>query len=383
MTTRRRGRIPTAGTLETTQTDRAGAARRAPSWTPPATKAALFTTLGKVAIWGMLGCGPLALITAAVASPNPASTATSTGPPARSPLAPAGWAELYVAAYLQAGDNSTAVQQFFPAAPPSLRSAGRRQAARTVTVAASEVNPGYWSVTVAADVMDTSGPTTKSAGVHYFMVPVLALGGPESGGTGAAGRRPGFVATALPAEVAAPSVSGAPELGYDGTTPITRGPLQDTISQFLNAYLAGSGDLGRYLSPSTQLHPVTPAPYRSVQVTSINAKGQLADADSSVPADGTVTHVLATVDAVDSAQQRWPLTYALALTARAGRWEVTRMQNAPALAPSTDPRTSPPITSPSPDTPATSSPAAPVPETPAPNPTPPPATDPTQPPTSP
>lgn len=333
----------------------------AASWSLPPVRAAALTRLTKAALWGMVACGPLALLTAAAARPAAGTLAVAPAAAQRSSTGPSGWAELYVAAYLSAGDDT--LHSYFPQAPPVLGAAGRRQATRTVALAATEVAPGYWSVTVAADVTVATGRSNRGTGIHYFVVPVLALGGRDTGGTRPSGAPAGFVAAALPAEVSAPGAGAVPELRYNATSPIVDGPLQETVTRFLTAYLTGGTDLDRYLTPSTALTPVQPAPYRAVQTTSVSTREQIPGVDTAVPADGSVAHVLTTVDAVDEYQQHWPLTYALTLTARAGRWEVTRMENAPALAPADPARSTPAITT---GSPAPAWARAPAPGTPAP-----------------
>ncbi|WUI00376.1 conjugal transfer protein [Spirillospora sp. NBC_00431] len=309
----------------------AGAENGAETWIAPPPRAALATTATKAVLWGLVGCGPVALLAVAA---NPAS---SDGRPVaaetrRSAAGPSGFAELYVAAYLSTGNGDTALKAFFPEAPAISTPPGQRTAGRTITTDAREAAPGYWSVTVAADVAakDKNGVLTAT-GVHYFQVAVIASGDETAGGTRPKGTTPGYVATALPAEVSAPAPGTVPELAYDTQRQITSGPLADTVRQALAAYLGGAGDLSRYLTPGTSLRPVVPAPYRQVELSGITLSKKLPDADTTVPADGTRARVLAKVDVTDGAGLRWPLTYALTMTARAGRWELTVLDAAPVL----------------------------------------------------
>lgn len=56
-----------------------------------------------------------------------------------------------------------------------------------------------------------------------------------------------------------------------------------------------------------------------------------------MPADGSKRRLLVTVDATDSDGNTFPLAYALTLQARAGRWEIAALDDAPALGPSSTP----------------------------------------------
>ncbi|WP_329309686.1 hypothetical protein [Streptomyces sp. NBC_01262] len=64
--------------------------------------------------------------------------------------------------------------------------------------------------------------------------------------------------------------------------------------------------------------------YTSVVVDSAAADSEVAD--GAVPKDGTTVRVQVHVTAADAEGGRWPLVYALAMTARSGRWEVTTLQ---------------------------------------------------------
>lgn len=280
------------------------------------------------AMWCLVACGPLALLAAAV--PHGAQRETSTASQASSMLSaigPGGFAQLYVAAYLRSG--GTNVNAFFPDAPvaPAQGSqTGSRQVASTTVTAVTQVSPGYWSVTVAADEPTAPG---KDAGLHYFEVPVATSGSGHD-----------YVATALPAEIAAPAVPAEPQAGYDTTTPVTSGPLSAAVNQFLSAYLTGSGNLSRYLSPGTALATPSPAPYAGIQaVTIYQQAGKSAGLGAN--AKTTTAKVLAEVQATDPTGQQWPLTYALTLTTVAGQWDVSALDPAPALATGPAGRTAP------------------------------------------
>lgn len=196
------------------------------------------------------------------------------------------------------------------------------------TVSAIEQVDGVWSVTVAITVADQRKQPMR----RFFQVPVVVV--PGAGVTG----------LSLPAPVAGPAVGVSPRLSYRFQVD-PAGPVAETAAQFLGAYIAGQGDVTRYVSPTVQIQAVTPAPYTAVKVTDLAGDTEIDTA--AVPKDRTQLRVLAGADASVSSKQQVSVTYALTLLARAGRWEVAAIDPTPALA------------SPPPGTTTPSAPAAP------------------------
>ncbi len=358
---RRRTAQPLPGPGWQAGQDESAVAGSTDGWLAAPPRSAAVTTVMKVGMWVALGCGPVALIAALPGSAAP-SQAPAVAVAGRSPVGPAGFAQLYVAAYLQAGSGDATLRAFYPAAPDVASPASQRQAMRTVTVAAVEVSGGYWSIMVAADVAvrDKKGGYAN-AGTHYFQVAVRAVGDSASGATGPAGISAGYVATALPAEVGPPAVAPPPALAYDSGASVGDGPLSDTIREFTTAYLTGSGDLARDLSPGTTLAPISPPPYRQVTVIQIipaTMSKTTAATAGGVPADGTRLHVLVEVQVTDTAGSVSPLDYALTVAARAGRWEVASLDAAPMLANSAPPTLPVPAPKTGPDSSTSDSPGA-------------------------
>ncbi|MGW2415995.1 conjugal transfer protein [Streptomyces tubercidicus] len=298
------------------------------------------TALVRWCAWGLLLTGPLLGGLALASTTKPVAVpargeAPRARPASSDAVAPAGFAEVYVATYVKAGDSDAAAEElaaFYPAARSmSWAAQGKSQqhAESASAVQVRQVSAGYWSVTVAARI---TGSTKDSDSVRYFQVPVRATAG--SKGTAA-----GWTATALPAEVAAPTASkGAdPELSYGAAhAPLASDPAVRTVQDFLAAYLTGRGELDRYLSPGTALHAVRPAPYTAVTVTQIADHGHAPaeGAEAQVPPDGVQRRLLVDVDAESKHASGRPMTYAIELRARDGRWEVAALEAAPALAPS-------------------------------------------------
>ncbi|GAA1923639.1 conjugal transfer protein [Streptantibioticus ferralitis] len=282
--------------------------------------------------WLLLFSGPFlggaALLSQAMAPAHAVEQGTAAQRPVAAPgdqVGPAGWADLYVDAYVAAGQGGEQqLAAYYPAAAQLRLSGtpGAQHAVATDAVHVQQVGAGYWAVTVAVQVADLGKDSGGPSQLRYFQVPVRSAG-------------KGFVAAALPAAVSAPGGGAAPTLAYGQSKPATSSdPATATVSEFLSAYLTGNGDLTRDLSPGTVISPISPAPYASVSVTDIAQVGGGQDGSSStaVPADGTRRQVLVDVEASDTSGVARPLTYAIELRARAGRWEVDQLQSAPRLA---------------------------------------------------
>lgn len=206
---------------------------------------------------------------------------------------------------------------------------GLSQTAFTVSdpaIAGITLVDGIWSATVAATVTDTHKTTAR----RFFQVPVRYTQGTVT-------------ALTLPSPVSPPPVTIGSSSGYRAQVDTTS-PLGQTVSQFLTAYIAGAGDVSRYLTPGVVLTPLAPAPYTSVRVTEIRAAGS-DQPPPVVPRDGTQSRVLTLATAVVTDQQTAPVAYALTLTARAGRWEISDLDPVPVQAPTeTTDATSAPVT---------------------------------------
>ena len=200
---------------------------------------------------------------------------------------------------------------------------------------------GTWSVTVAVTVTDARTVTAR----RFFQVAVRLDAGSVS-------------ALTLPTPVSPPAVAPASTDDYRSQLDST-GPAAQTVAQFLTAYLTGSGDVGRYLTPGVSLAALSPAPYTSVRLEDLRGDNDVRSTDT-VP-DGRRLRVLATATAAVTDQQRSTVSYALTLTARAGRWEITGIDPAPAYTPRTSattaPGTPPPSTRTTTSPPSTTNPA--------------------------
>lgn len=299
--------------------------------------------------WGLLVLGPMLGAFAYLSAPAQAGPAQKrpapTAPAATGAQGAAGFAQLFVAAFISAGEgDQDKLAAYYPDAT-SLRLEGasdRRRGEQLTVVRLRQTDSGIWSVTVAARITDTKRAAKPTDGhqaddkdeakaaaaqaVRYFQVPV--------GTATTAGGASGYTALAMPAEVAAPERIAAPGLIYGPMRPaLPADPRTQAVTEFLTAYLAGAGELDRYLAPGTHLAPVVPAPYTGLAVDTLAIEGEKGtEPVTSVPDDGTTLRLLVALRATGHDEVRVPLTYALTLKARAGRWEIASLDGAPTLA---------------------------------------------------
>ena len=227
-----------------------------------------------------------------------------------------GFAELFVAAFLGAGEDSPESLAHFLDDPPLDGTAdGSWFATRTASLGARQIGPGYFAVTVAAEVVAADEESDEST----VWVPVGTL----FYSVGVAESETGWAVTGLPTLIAAPTRAVRPELlvgrldGLDGAP-----GLEEMVSRFLAAYLAGDGELARYIAPASRIVRVQPPPFVNVEVL----KAGFIDAP-----DGS-QQVAMVVRATDAAGRVQVLEYALTVEQRDGRWEVSELLPAPTLA---------------------------------------------------
>ncbi|MFD8732337.1 conjugal transfer protein [Streptomyces sp. NPDC059611] len=319
-------------------------------WKTSTAHMAGLSRLVRAGVWALVASGPVLGTLAFLSSSAPAQGAAK--PVARtasaSPVGPAGFAELFVATYLQAGQGTERVlAPYYSGAVALAVKPGTRTVTQSTVIASREVQPGYWAVTVAANVTahDDKGKSERRS-VQYFRVGIQTTGqaGTEQGDTTV-----GYAATSLPAQVASPTALKPGDLAYEtdrGSS--SADPSVETARGFLAAYLTGTTELDRYTSPGTRLQAISPAPYAALKVTGVQ-DDSLGAGQQKVPADGTVLHQHVQVDATDQAGSPVSLSYALTLKSRAGRWEVASVDDAPAIRASSPPSAAPHTTTPSPD----------------------------------
>ena len=257
--------------------------------------------------------GPLALLQAARSARAGTGAATAAPP---SPVAASGFAELFVAAWLNQGDPDhpdtlAAFDPYVTAEDLTGMVPGQLYAARTVTIDATPAGPDYWAITVAAEVLQSVKGSLRPVGTRYYGVGVQVAGGR-------------FIATSLPEQIKPPSTSDKlPTLWVEDMAAPTPGdPFADTLTQFFTAMLTGHGELERYVDPQSGLVVLDPAPYASVV---LRAYGQ-------TPFGPNQAVAKAQVAAKDAAGHITILEYWLDLEQTQGRWEVERLHRAAPIA---------------------------------------------------
>lgn len=293
-------------------------------------------------------CGPVALgiMLLRPAQATQAATVTEASGMSASEQATGSYALAFVGAWLSAtkdapGELSTFID--LNAIRTYSEVAGQY---RDLTVVGIEVpEPGSMvTVTIAANVKELAadpkaeGEAIESWPRRFFQVAVA-----HDEATGA------MRVVGLPVPVSAPQQMRPVQLGY--TTPLASSdPASETVLAFIQAYATGAGELGRYVSPGAEIAAITPAPFLAVTAEDIRADV----APEAAPADGATVHVLATVQFVTRLDQTFTSTYALTLTARADRWEVSSIDPIPLQAPGSKPT---PTTAPEPTSPDSTAPS--------------------------
>lgn len=273
---------------------------------------ALLTRLGHAALWllvlGSAGAGTAALVLHITTSTAPEPTAA---PPA--PTTPAeGFAELYVAAYLGRAGHGTeeAIAAFYPTTVTLADvTPGAVWVSAITAVAVDERRPGYWAVTVAADVLTAGEDGWEPDGSRYYTVGVAETGD-------------ALAATGLPSQIAAPPPAAeAPEPAVATLGTPDDEPAVEAAAQFLAAYLTGDGELDRYTAPDIDLDPVEPAPFAEVELTRVGAE----------PGTTGATLLRAEVTATAANGLTQVLEYSMDVIERDGRFEIAALHPAPPL----------------------------------------------------
>jgi hypothetical protein len=264
-------------------------------------------------LWGGIAIALALGLVNCAGRPAAAPPVAGTPEPAPPIAPPGGCAELVVSAWL-AGDTATLANVAgMPRADPE---PGRRQATRTY-IASVTPGDGAWAYLIGADVQARDEQERwQPAGTQFFTVTMV----PTAGGC------QGWGPAALPAQAAAPQLALADEAAspYEVSLPTSGTELSTTLDAFFAGLLAGAENLDRYVSPGVSIAAVIPPPYEQVSVTELHARDDPTERGATVPPDGTVLQLLATVasDATDATVDDLPLVYPVTVAVRGGRWEV-------------------------------------------------------------
>lgn len=314
----------------------------ASGWRMSSGGVAVAVSLARWGLWGLVVAGPLVGLLAWSSASGSESTAAprvvAKSEPVVDTAGPGGFAELFVTTFLSvSADQSQRLDAFLPGASARL-SGGVEPVAveRAAAVRVQSQSRSYWAVTVAVQVAPISDGDAKeeeakggqeqdvAGGLRFFRVPVAAVSGAE-----------GFVAVSLPSEVGAPESGEGRGLGYGRPGPAQKSdPAAGTVQGFFESYLTGRGEVERFLAPKTSVPALRAAPYEQVRIVEWAVRGaDLSEApEEAAPADGERREVVVEVEAAEQAGQWRPMTYALVLAARDGRWEVAELSDAPRLA---------------------------------------------------
>lgn len=274
------------------------------------------TILVQALVWLAVLTGPLTLL-AQVTRGGPAEPQ---GQPERSEqeeahlsaLAVSGWAEQAVAAYVE-GDHDT-VRTAFPEVTDGQLSDLPNPSAeptRVSALTAEQVTETQWTVTVAVHPQREDAQTPAARHLR-----VTAVGSERS-----------WAALSLPTEVGAQAPAEVPSLDYSPNR-VAESPLTETVQGWASAYLTGDGELDRYLAPEARQAP-PPAAHEAVDVDGVYVAPDQEDLATTAPGEGTTVSVLVDLVVTAADGQSWPMSYALELTSRSERWEVSAVATTP------------------------------------------------------
>ncbi len=272
------------------------------------TPGALLKRLGRVLLWALVVVLLLRGLVAVLAPREPVTVVPSTRP--ASPAWPDDEARAFVADFARAylsysprdpeayvrGLQAFAAPELAGSIAPEFAEDAGRQAVSGVTVARTmELDDQHALVTVAVTV------TGKTVGTRYLAVPV------------ARDERGGLVVSDLPSFAAAPARASLDTATVEPLANAERAGIEDVLSRFLGAYLAGDARELEYLVPA------------GVRIGALGQRHELLDVVSlsqAAPPVGREREVLATVRARDVATRAvYPLRYRLRLE-RQDRWYV-------------------------------------------------------------
>jgi hypothetical protein len=269
----------------------------------------------RIGLWSLVGVGFLGGAVGLLRSPRAVPRATAHGP-AGAVAGPevAGFAELAVGAWVEADtDSAERVAGLFLEEPGGLTSGATAIGVqRLSTVRVRPVDEGYWAVTVAASVVERDRDGAALPATTWYVE--VGVVGDDNGSLTAAGT-PGLVAA--PSPVSAGWRVGEPTL----RNPEPDDPVAATVQGFLDALLAGGGDVARYVAPGLEVVAPDPVPFVEVQLRRLGVAEQPA------------SRLRARLEAIGTTAAGAPrtLSYEIDLVQRGGRWEITSLSGAPTL----------------------------------------------------
>lgn len=180
---------------------------------------------------------------------------------------------------------------------------------------------GLWSVTVSANVKEpilldgidggeTDEADMSAAWVRRYYLTTVQVDGQSNA----------VAAVTLPAPVGVPQAAERPDLPFRYSIPANT-EVFATIGSFLEALLAGSGEVDRYLTPGAVVDRLPTPAYQGTAVR--EAMTDVTAERLQEPNDGATARVLVGAELTRFDGMTVPATYVLDLTSRSGRWEIT------------------------------------------------------------
>jgi hypothetical protein len=274
----------------------------------------------RVALWAMVAIGALTGILGFVRS-GQTPEVTDDGvvdEQAGVPAPVAGLAEVAVREWLTAStENRDRINELFLQPPPLDNSdTSRIQVLRTTAIAGTRLDTGgYWTVTVAADVLEAAGEEGPGALPTTWYV--------EIGITGTTGG--GLAAMTVPAIVGPPVLSESafePHAPSPGP-PSSDDPIASRVEEFLNALLAGNGNPDDHMVDGLHIRAVTPAPFANIELIELSEQ-EITEGKSK----GDV-RVWAIVELSTSGGSVYEAGYELKVRKDIDRWKVVSVYGAP------------------------------------------------------
>lgn len=285
-------------------------------WFAPHLPRSARTILVQLIVWIAVLSGPVGVITQFTWDRPPVPEAEpdwSAQDSDLSALAVAGWAERVITAYVE-GDIDTVRLAFPSISDGQLSALPTPEAAPTrVSTVAVEPTNKAWAVTVA---VYPPRQDPESSAVRHLQLAVY-------------GTDDSWAALTLPAEVGTWGPHELPDLAYTSRK-LADSPLTEAVQGWAAAYLIGDGELDRYLAPDATHPPITMA-HTSVEVDGVYPAQTDEDAATTPPGDGDSISVLVDLTITTADGQTWPMSYALELSSRSQRWEISAAATSPLI----------------------------------------------------
>lgn len=279
------------------------------SWAGSAGHWAFYFVLAAVALGSL--AGTLAFLRPAA----PVQAATTTSTSAQHQEAGA-FAQAYLAAWLTATTADHAELDRYTRTTGSTITGTAPTEYRDLTVVSTEETGNLTTVIVSASLQATSDPDAEDAASwtpYWYQIAVQTGDNDEMAPVG------------LPAPISMPAISSAPQLGYPSR--VANREVEATVSDFMTAYLTGTGDVTRYVSPQATINAITPAYWTTAAVRSLSSSEEV---PAGTPTAGQSAQVLVDVNLTRERTTK-PAQYVLDLSVRDGRWEISDLNSAPNL----------------------------------------------------